>query len=637
VGSRWAAGTLAVLVVLCSAGAVAATLVVGWSLEDALDAFVVTNLLIGLGFGLCGALIAWHRPSLPLGWLYGVGGLCQALSACCAPLAAVLQQAGAPEWTVRLSLTVFAWAWPLNIGVVQPLTLLLLPDGRLPSPRWRGVAVAVVATAPLFVAEVGLAPLGFLGVPEPYGALSGYDELSWLWTSSEVRWVVSLLIGVVSLVVRYRSGSTGVRRQLRWLLVAVTVLVLTLTPWSLVAGTPLVVLFAIPLLPAAIALSVLRHRMLDIPLVVSRSLTYAVLSGLVLAAYAALVAVLSGVVSALVVALGVLPLRVHVQRAVDRLLYGERADPLRVASRVSRSMAAGLEDTLEEMRAALRLPGVAVEVDGTVVAAAGSLAAPLERLPLAGGSLVVGLRRGDHRLDPADARVLGLLAGPLSVAGHATGLTKQLQTSRERIVLAREEERRRLRRDLHDGLGPLLTGVALSADTAANLATRSAEQTRAVLADVRSDTRTAIAEVRRIVEDLRPPVLDELGLLQALQARAERTERRSDGSALTVVLDAPSALPTLPAAVEVAAYRIVTEALTNAVRHSTARSVVVRVESDSELRLDVADDGLDGAAWRAGVGITGMRERVAELGGSCEVGPGPDGGRVQVRLPLGAP
>jgi len=151
---------------------------------------------------------------------------------------------------------------------------------------------------------------------------------------------------------------------------------------------------------------------------------------------------------------------------------------------------------------------------------------------------------------------------------------------------------------------------------------------------VRADSRTAIGEVRRIVEDLRPPALDELGLLPALRVRTAQTCYRADGSSLTASLDAPLSLPPLPAAVEVAVYRIVTEALTNTVRHSTASQVAIRVSCDRELLVEIHDDGQGSEPWSAGLGIAGMRERVAELGGRCELGPGTRGGRVFVSLPL---
>lgn len=634
--NRWLAGALGLAALLFALGAIACVSAVGWTFTEALDAFVVSNILIGVGFGLCGALIAWHRPTSALGWMYAAGGVCQTASALAAPLALVLRDHGAASWVVRLDASVFQWAWPVNITLI-PISLLLLPDGRLASPWWRPVAIAVAVTAPLFVLEIGLGPEPTAGLPPAYLTLgqATYDSLGWLWTVSELRWALSVVIGVACLIIRYRRGTEVVRRQLLWPVAAAAVIVIAVVPWALVAGTPLAVLFTIPLLPAAVAAGVLRHQLLDIRLVVARGLTYALLSGLVLAAYAGLVVVLSGVTSALLVAMLALPLRSRLQAAVDQLLYGERGDPLKVASRVGRSLGAGLPETLDEIRTALRLPFVGVVVDGEQLAVGGVLAGPSAELPLEGGTLVVGLRRGETRLDPADERVLVLLSGPLSTAVHASTLLDQLQLSRERLVTAREEERRRLRRELHDGLGPLLTGVALSADTAANLAGGAPDDAlQQRLSSVRSDTRTAIQEVRRIVDNLGSPALDELGLVEALRIRADQVSRRSDGGALRTVVEAGK-LPALPPAVEQAAYRIATEALTNVIRHSRATSVVVRLVADEAgLHCAVLDDGGSTSAWRPGVGIAGIQERVDQIGGSCTVGPGPHGGEVRVCLPM---
>ncbi len=633
--TRWLAAVLGLTTLLAALGAVAATLRVGWDFTDALEAFVVTNILIGVSFGLCGALLAWHRPRSALGWLYAAGGLCQALSALAAPLGQVLHDAGAATWLLRLDVTVFQWAWPVNIALI-PLSLLLLPDGMLASQRWRPVALVLAVTAPLFVLEVGLEPESLPGFPQAYGTLSqgSYDALGWLWTVSELRWVASVVVGVASLVVRYRAGAEMVRRQLLWLVAAAGVIGVAVTPWALVAGTPIAVLFTIPLLPAAVATAVLRYQLLDIRLVVARGLTYVLLSAVVLGAYVALVVVLSGVASALLVALLALPLRSRLQRAVERLLYGERGDPLHVASRVGRSLGAGLPETLEEIRATLRLPYVGVVVDGQEIAAGGVPDGRSVTLPLESGELVVGLRSGEVRLGPADERVLALLSGPLSTAVHATVLLAELQRSRERLVAAREEERRRLRRELHDGLGPLLTGVALSADAAANLAGSPAHTTvQDQLAVVRGSSRAAIDEVRRIVEGLGSPALDELGLVEALRIRADQLHQRSDGHLVRTTIEVTE-LPPLPPAVEQAVFRIATEALTNVVRHSQASSTVIRLCHDAAgLHCEVLDDGGTTIPWRPGVGIAGMHDRVAELGGTCEVGSGPGGGHVRVCLP----
>ena len=216
-------------------------------------------------------------------------------------------------------------------------------------------------------------------------------------------------------------------------------------------------------------------------------------------------------------------------------------------------------------------------------------------------------------------------------------LFQELQRSRERLVAAREEERRLLRRDLHDGLGPILTAVTLKADAARSTLHAAPGQARGLLAELRGDAKQAIGDLRRVVEDLRPAALDELGLLGALGQQVDRFTRQG----LSIVLVAPPALPVLPAAVEVAAYRICTEALTNIARHAHARQVTIMVAIDGDLCLEVHDDGAasttNGGGWRPGVGLVSMADRVAEVGGSLQAGPTPTGGRVQASLPLELP
>ncbi len=636
--TRAAAGALALLAVALSVAAVALTLRVPWSFGEALHAFVVSNLVIGLSFGLCGALIAWYQPRHPVGWMYAAGGICPLLTAVAAPAAQTLHDAGAPHFAVQLAMTMFSGAWPIHIGIALPLSLYLLPDGHLPSVRWRPLFLVVAVSAPLFVLETGTGPDHSPGLPSPFWTLPQDGAWATLWSFSEIRWLASVLLGLVVLLVRYRGGDETVRRQLLWLLGAVAVIFVAVLPWSLVAGTPIAVLFAIPLLPLAITVAILRHGMLDIRLVLARGLSYGLLSGLVLAGYAVLVLALSGVASALVVALLAFPLRARLQQSVERLLYGER-DPLRVASRVGGRLT-DLPSSLEEIRTAMRLPWVAITTGPDEVATAGAPTEHAVRRPLGeGADLVVGLRTGEKMLAAPDERVLDLLSGPLAVAVHATLTSRALQLSREHLVTAREEERLRLRRDLHDGMGPLLTGVALAADAAANLRETAPEEVEALLRTIRTDTRTAIAEIRRVVDDLRPPVLDELGLVATLEAKAAQTVRCADGRPLRVTVEAAK-LGDLPAAFEVAAYRIATEALNNVVRHSTASAVRLRLRRDGgdHLVVEVLDDGdingTPGGAGRPGVGITGMRERAAELGGSCDIGPSAHGGAVRARLPL---
>jgi signal transduction histidine kinase len=213
----------------------------------------------------------------------------------------------------------------------------------------------------------------------------------------------------------------------------------------------------------------------------------------------------------------------------------------------------------------------------------------------------------------------------------AVYLDLDLSASRARIVTAREEERRRLRRDLHDGLGPALAAIVLKLDAVGRAAPEAAD----LVAELRVEARSAIDDIRRLVDDLRPPALDEVGLVAAVRQRAASLSRAAE-TPLAVDVTGPAA-PELPAAVEVAAYRIATEAVTNVVRHAGATRCLVTVSVAGALEVTVADNGRrPWDAGRVGVGWSSMRDRAAELGGTCEISRRPEGGGTVVHavLPL---
>jgi signal transduction histidine kinase len=235
-------------------------------------------------------------------------------------------------------------------------------------------------------------------------------------------------------------------------------------------------------------------------------------------------------------------------------------------------------------------------------------------------------------LDGRDRPVLATLAQLVAGSIRAEALTADLLDARHRLVAAREEERRRLRRDLHDGLGPVLTGLGLNLDAAQSQLDRDPERVAAYLSNAKDASAQVIADLRELVYGLRPPALDELGLIGAVRVQ---TDRLSRDAGIVVELVSPEELA-LPAAVEVAAFRTVVEAVTNVIRHSPAAKVRVELARGLHgLTVDIADDGGPAPAWSAGVGLSGMRERVEELGGTFAAGPTPDGGRVHVGFPLG--
>jgi signal transduction histidine kinase len=358
------------------------------------------------------------------------------------------------------------------------------------------------------------------------------------------------------------------------------------------------------------------------------------------------------------------PLRSRLQRGVNRLMYGERDEPYAVTSRLGRRLEAAIEPgavlptVTETIAQALKLPYAAIllkENEGFRTAAAyGSPTGESDAWPLVYqreeiGRLVISPRAPGEELSTADRRLLEDLARQAEVAVHAMRLTTDLQRSREQLVAGREEERRRLRRDLHDGLGPTLASLALRLDAARRLVRRKPEDAEALLSRLKDQTQDTVGEVRRLVYGLRPPALDDLGLLAAVGQQAaghgfvahdgSPTDEAIEKGRVVFALEASEDLLPLPAAVEVAAYRIIQEAMTNVARHARARTCRVRLSFDqigSILELETTDDGVGlPEDRRAGVGLSSMRERAEELGGALVVEPGSEGGtRVLARLPV---
>jgi signal transduction histidine kinase len=347
------------------------------------------------------------------------------------------------------------------------------------------------------------------------------------------------------------------------------------------------------------------------------------------------------------------PLRLRLQRAINRLMYGERDMPYTVISRLGQRLEATLAPEavlptiVETVAQALKLPYAAITLkqqgELALEASYGLPKEGLTHLPLVYqneqvGELLLAPRTPGEPFTPADQRLLDDLLRQAGVAVHAMRLTRELkrltqdlQQARERLVSTREEERRRLRRDLHDGLGPQLSSQTLLLTSAQMLLRRDPDETEAILKSAVTQAQEAISDIRRLVYALRPPALDDLGLVAAIQEQIN--QNRASGVAFS--FEAPEHLPPLPAAVEVACYRIAQEGLTNVVRHAHAHSCTVHLTSGEQLIIEIIDDGQGlPPAYRCGVGLTSMRERAEELGGSWLVEAGVHGGtRVQAQLP----
>ncbi len=650
------------------------------SLEQLFSEYVVDTVTAALAFATVGTIIATRRPGNAVGWLCCVAGVGSGMVAWTGQYAryTLVTQPGAfPGGAITLWLD--SWVWLPPAAVAAVFLPLLFPDGRLPSSRWRPVVWLAASATVLLTASIALGPApipdGSPEVRNPFALEDAKLLLDVMNVLGILLMLASLASALTAQVVRFRRARGEERQQIKWVAYATALLVgAIVTPSvvdpsraaedSLLSGILLSV--AYPGLPVAVGVAVLRYRLYDIDLIINRTLVYGALTGCVVGVYVFVVgylgvifqaggSLLISLVATGLVAVLFAPLREWLQRGVNRMMYGERDEPYRVIARLGERLEAALApdavlpSIVGTVREALRLPYVAIALpqDGAFEIAAASGEAPVDtlHLPLSYqgetvGQLLIGLRAPGEDFSSADRRLLEDLAHHAGVAVHGVRVMADLQRSRERLVLAREEERRRIRRDLHDELAPTLAALGLTAAAVGELIYRDPDRATAINAKLESALRATVGEVRRLVYDLRPPALDELGLVEAIRERAalySTSNRVSEATGVEVMVEVPEPLAPLPAAVEVAAYRIVQEALTNVVRHACARTCLIQLTSMAdELRVEVVDDGVGlPVSPRSGVGLRSMEERAAELGGSCTVGRvSPTGTRVSFHLPL---
>jgi signal transduction histidine kinase len=607
-----------------------------------------------------GAVLTLARPDNRVGWLMLIAGAVWGAGEGCfdAGIRGILTAPGsvpAADALAVIGTALRACGWlGAAVGV-----MVIFPDGR---PRWRWLAwvaaAAVVASAvgTALAADVESDQLRNAGwhnpLPVPAVVNAVGDGLASL---SLPLMVVTVIGSVAAMISRWRRRDVPTRRQLLTFAIAVVVPVVII-PTAFGAGAPPWIFAAslIPL-PVAVAVAVLTGGVFDLATVANRSLVWATLSVVVAATYALVIAGAGAVLGrsdvrwlpwlgAGVVAISFAPLRDALQTSANRITYGRWRRPYDVLAGLGTRVEAAadtdraLADVVAELHAALGLVGVALRAtDGRIVAGS-----PDERSTVV-GLVAYGQRTGEllytepaSPLRASDRAVLDDLAAQLAVLMHARALTADLQAARERLVVAREEERRRLRRDLHDGLGPALAGLMLKVDNARALLPDDATGAERDLLALRDEIQVTVADVRRLVEGLRPPAIDELGLGPALTQAVNRLAGRA-GTAIQVSV--PEPLPSVPAAVEVALYRIVSEAVTNTVRHAHATTCAVALTTlDGTLVATVTDDGrgLNGSA-SGGNGLATMRERAEELGGTLEVRSHGMGTTVTATLPLPAP
>ena len=655
----WAGLLGAVAVALALSALALVTAADGWGLPAAHQ--VPVDAAVGVAYAGAAALVLAGSGGHRLGWLLlgiGLAGGGAALTG-----ALLIRAEETSAWT---SLTAFVHSWLWVPGFVPLLTLvpLLYPHGRLPGRRWRPAAAAALVGMGLLAAGSALYPETYDGRVAVAKPVTAEAPAQWLMAAAAVVLVPAVLAAIAALVVRARSSEGLVRRQVVVLLVAAAVLVVDTIAQAALrwpAGA-LSQAAAVALVPAAIAVAVTRHRLYDLDVALLRTISVVSLAvslaGVYLTAFALTDALLpfspavGATLSAAATGVLVHPLGVRLHRGVERLYYGDRAEPAEVLARFSSGLRESLELTevpgfvCRSVVSSLRMRSASLalvsgEADAArpapPVAQAGDTDGPVEGLELRHRGEVVALlevgpRPGETRLDERDRELLEMVGDQVAPTLAALRLADSLQQSRAAIVSAREEERRRLRRDLHDGVGATLAGLRLQVESARELVVDPAACR--LLDGATSAVAAAVDDLRGITEDLRPPVLDDLGLAAGLRVLAERVD--TPGLAVSTDLRLPE---NLPAAVDVACFRIASEALANAARHSGAAAVRVRaVVHAGELVLDVTDDGsgITGARRTGGLGLGSMRQRAEEIGGRLDIVDTPAGLTVTARLPLEA-
>jgi signal transduction histidine kinase len=642
--------TLAAAVsIACAAGAVA--------LHPAIPGVVApqpADLVVATAFPLVAVLVIAHQPRNLVGWLL-------LTCATMGPYLLAGQYAARtiddPTLLTDLAAWVSVWGF-VSYFVLWALTPLHFPDGELPSARWRPVRRILVGLLVALTVARMLAPVEsdvWDRIQNPLGldGWAGWGVLNVVTLVSAMSLVfLGGIAGVASVVTRTRRAQGAERQQMLWLLLGVGWLVvanvvqLALEPTG-ATGDVWFVLGMVGLV-VALGVGVIRHELFDVGEGLRRTIVNGVLVALLgVAAVAVLGAAGAGgqpqrVALAAVAVVALLAAAAHdqLQQVVDRVVVGQRQDPQGVLTSLRRrlDLATGPLDALGQLAQGLgdtlRLPFVRIDAldSGLPPVTSGKPTAETMSFPVTEGAdrlgtLTVARRAGSARFTRRERRTLEAVASQVGTLLRQATLSAEIQGQREQLVTAREDERRRLRRDLHDGVGPSLAGIAMQLD---GLAGRLAEhpELAARAEAARDDLRRTVSSVRRMVDGLRPPALDDMGLEGALRELVGRYEER-----VSLRCDVP---PDLPAATEAAAYLITSEAVTNAMRHSGGDHCDVELRAASPwLVITVADDGhgIPESAPR-GVGLTSMRDRAAEVGGLLEVTTTAEGTVVRTHLPL---
>jgi two-component system NarL family sensor kinase len=615
-----------------------------------------------------GGLVIARQPRNPVGWLLFGHSLCFSVGEFARQYAiyglqTVPGSLPGAWWIIWFSY----WLWGPGILCGLLLLPLYFPSGKLVSPAWRWLIYWMFANVAVvsFLMAFRQSELETPGLANPFGFLSEDGPWEVIVGSS---WFINFFAMLFGLIFRWWKANSEERNQLKWLLYSIVVFFIgdRILQWFLPdLISQLWFTVALGGVWISIGIAVLRYKLFNINTLIHRTVVYFLLSAVTVGLYIAIVLgfgtflvqieLISGenVLLLQIMATGLIamifqPVRFYLQEIVSKLLFGHRDDPYRALAGFNQRLALAIspEEILptvaETVRETLKLPYVAIDLnsdnaEGKTQVASGEPVDDQLSLPLVYqseqiGAMNVGLRSSDEPFDQREIRLLSDLAQQVSIAAHTVLLNADLQFSRERLVSAREEERRRLQRDLHDGLGPTLAGLVMQIDAARSLLRDDPDTSIELLTEVKDELQVTIASVRQLVYQLWPLTLGQLGLVATLRDHCDNMAR-SGRIKIELLVEEP--FPILPAAVELACYYIVIEALNNVIRHAQARSCQIVIRATDVLEVSIRDDGIglsDG--YRSGIGLHSIRERARELGGSCELRALPAGGtEVWVSLP----
>jgi signal transduction histidine kinase len=672
--ARWVAwGTVA----LSAATIVAAGVVVGWAGDPAPGApEVVTTplrgvaatltglLLVGL-FGATGALIVKRFPTNLLGWVFVVGAFIVSLTIFAIEYgyAGLVTRPGELPGAALVRLLLGDAMW-LPLVAVQVVGLLVLfPDGRPSSPARRWIFLTGLAGAVIGFIGVALSPKLFQSkVPNPLVTNAGRAS-AWIGTTGVLLVLGAGVAAGVSLFGRFRRSRGDERQQMKWFVYAAGLMFLTQIPLAVLVTPPvwmqLLSGITTALLPVAVGIAIFRYRLYDIDLVINKTLVYGILAGFVTAVFFALVVgvgTLAGgrsntflaAVAAAIVAIVFQPVRRWAQHLADRLVYGERATPYEVLSGFSDKLADtySVDDVLPRTARVLAEGLGAASV--AIVLQRGSVRTPVaswsdedallgdirtfevrhqgERL----GDIEVAMHP-DEPLDPSREKLVRDVAAQAGLILRNATLIEDLRASRQRLVAAQDQERRRIERNIHDGAQQQLVALTVKERLASTFVGKDDEKVVALLAELQAETNQTLEDLRVLARGIYPPLLADQGLGAALESQARK-------SPVPVSVDTDG-IGRYPLELEGAVYFSALEALQNVAKYAGATTTTVRLAQDGAvLSFEVTDDGVgfDPDAAERGTGLQGIADRLAALGGELAVRSAPGNGTtVAGRLPIG--